>query len=52
MTGPRYVHMLEKVLGPELACHRATKEMFFFSSKIELQATPHKIHGSYEEFVS
>jgi len=29
VTGPCYVHMLENFLGPELACHRVTKEMFF-----------------------
>ena len=29
MTGPRYVHMLENFLGPELAHHPVTKEMFF-----------------------
>jgi hypothetical protein len=29
MTGPRYVHMLENLLGPELAPHPATEETFF-----------------------
>jgi hypothetical protein len=26
---PRYVHMLENFLGPELACHTVNKETFF-----------------------
>ena len=29
VTGPRYVHMLENVLGPELAHHPVTEETFF-----------------------
>ena len=29
MTGPRNVHMLENFLGPELARHPVTEEMFF-----------------------
>jgi len=29
VTGPRYVHMLENFLGPELARHPVTKETFF-----------------------
>jgi hypothetical protein len=29
VTGPRYVHMLENFLGPELAHHPVTEEMFF-----------------------
>ena len=29
VTGPRYVHMLENFLGPELARHPVTEEMFF-----------------------
>ena len=29
MTGPRYVHMLENFLGPELACHPVVVETFF-----------------------
>jgi hypothetical protein len=29
VTGPRYVHMLENFLGPELARHPATEEMCF-----------------------
>ena len=29
MTGPRYVHMLENFLGPELARHQVTDETFF-----------------------
>jgi len=29
VTGPRYIHMLENFLGPELARHPVTKEMFF-----------------------
>jgi hypothetical protein len=28
VTGPRYVHMLENVLGPELARHPVTEEWF------------------------
>ena len=29
MTGPSYVHMLEKFLGPEFAPHPVTEEKFF-----------------------
>jgi hypothetical protein len=29
VTGPRYIHMLENFLGPELACHPVTEETFF-----------------------
>ena len=29
VTGPRYIHMLENVLGPELAHHPVTEETFF-----------------------
>jgi hypothetical protein len=29
VTGPRYVHMLENLLDPELARHPVTKETFF-----------------------
>jgi len=29
VTGPNYVHMLENFLGPELAQHPVTEEMFF-----------------------
>ena len=29
VTGPRYVHMLENFLGPELARHPVTEETFF-----------------------
>ena len=29
MTGPRYLHMLENFLGPELSCHPVTEETFF-----------------------
>ena len=45
VTGPRYVHMLENILGPELALHPVTgkKKKKRFSSKMELWATPHEI---------
>ena len=29
VTGPRYFHVLENVLGPVLACHPVTEETFF-----------------------
>ena len=29
MTGPRYVHMLENFLSPEIAHHPVTEEAFF-----------------------
>jgi hypothetical protein len=29
VTGPRYIHMLENLLGPEFACHSVTEETFF-----------------------
>jgi len=29
MTGPRYVHVMENFLGPELARHPVTEETFF-----------------------
>jgi len=37
VIGPCYVHMLEN-LGPELACHPVTEEMFLQPDR--LQATP------------
>jgi hypothetical protein len=41
VTGPRYVHVSENVLGPELARHPVTDKRF--SNKMELRATPHEI---------
>jgi hypothetical protein len=41
VTGPRYVHVLENFLGPELACHPVTKETFF--QQDGATATPHEI---------
>ena len=43
MSGPRYVHTLENFLGPELARHPATEEMFFFQQD---GATSHAARGS------
>jgi len=46
LTGPRYIHMLENFLGPDLARHPGTEERFF------QQDGATRFHGICEEFVS